>query len=196
MPHCRLLHGEQLVTPFCIASRALRLHLKARTDHGSIEPRENHMKTSTIVCAVLAGGMFSSAAVAQLSHFYDEWGRPRAEWQAQNQAHGRPGENEAQQQYDPRDQRWQRRGWDQRGFDHPRHAQRAYRPYAGPRSHGYHRGSYLPREYRQQRYYVNNWNAYPGLYAPPAGHQWVQVGSDFALMAITTGLIVSLLANG
>lgn len=149
------------------------------------------MKTSAIVTAILVGGtVFSSAATAQLSDFYDEYGRPRAEWQADNQAHGRPSENDAQRN-DAR--QWERR---YRGLEVPRYQQHYYRPYAGARHNGYHRGSYLPREYRQQRYYVNNWNAYPGLYAPPRGHQWVQLGSDFALMAVTSGLIVNLLSAG
>lgn len=60
----------------------------------------------------------------------------------------------------------------------------------GPR---FHRGGYLPHHYRQTSYYVTNWNAYPALYAPPYGHQWVHVGNEFLLVAVTTGLIAHLL---
>ena len=57
----------------------------------------------------------------------------------------------------------------------------------------FYRGGYLPRDYRHSSYFVANWNAYPALYAPPYGHQWVQIGNDFLLVAVTTGLIAHLL---
>jgi Ni/Co efflux regulator RcnB len=54
-------------------------------------------------------------------------------------------------------------------------------------------GDYLPPEYRQRHYYVNDWRAHR-LYAPPAGHQWVQVDTgDYLLIALTTGIIANLL---
>jgi Ni/Co efflux regulator RcnB len=59
----------------------------------------------------------------------------------------------------------------------------------GPR---FYRGGYVPHSYLQPRYYVNNWRAYPALYAPPVGYQWVQVGDDFLLVALATGLIANL----
>ncbi|MBX3611926.1 MAG: RcnB family protein [Hydrogenophaga sp.] len=56
--------------------------------------------------------------------------------------------------------------------------------HTGPR---YHRGQYLPAQYRSGRYVVVRHQ--PGLYAPPRGHQWVQVNGDFLLVAVATGLI-------
>jgi Ni/Co efflux regulator RcnB len=69
------------------------------------------------------------------------------------------------------------------------YSQPTYRSYA-PR---FQRGAYLPHEYRSHGYYVNDWRAHRGLYAPPYGHQWVQVGSDYMLVALATGLIANLL---
>ena len=60
----------------------------------------------------------------------------------------------------------------------------------------FYRGGYLPREYLGGGYYVNNWNAYPGLYAPPYGYQWVNVGGEFLLVALATGLIANALVAG
>jgi Ni/Co efflux regulator RcnB len=57
------------------------------------------------------------------------------------------------------------------------------------------RGGYLPHAYRQQGYHVNNWNAYPHLYAPPYGHQWMHVGNEYLLVALATGLIANLLTH-
>ena len=55
------------------------------------------------------------------------------------------------------------------------------------------RGGYLPHEYRHRGYQVNDWRAHRGLYAPPHGHQWMQVNGDFVLVALATGLIANLL---
>lgn len=59
----------------------------------------------------------------------------------------------------------------------------------------FYRGGYLPRTYLQPNYYVSNWGAYPGLYAPPPGYQWVNVGSDYLLVAVASGLIANLLVH-
>ena len=56
----------------------------------------------------------------------------------------------------------------------------------------YHRGDRLPVAYRGQGYVVNDYRAYH-LSAPPRGHQWVKDGKDFALVAIATGVIASLI---
>ena len=41
---------------------------------------------------------------------------------------------------------------------------------------------------------MNDWRGHH-LNAPPRGHEWVQVGSDYVLIAIATGLIASLVLN-
>ena len=62
---------------------------------------------------------------------------------------------------------------------------------AGPR-HNLHKGGRLPPEYRSRQYVVNDWRGHR-LSAPPRGYHWVQTGSDYVLVAITTGVIASLL---
>lgn len=42
---------------------------------------------------------------------------------------------------------------------------------------------------------VSNRQAYPGLYAPPHGYQWVQSGNAFLLVALACGLIANLLTR-
>ncbi|MDO5288791.1 MAG: RcnB family protein [Pseudomonadota bacterium] len=61
---------------------------------------------------------------------------------------------------------------------------------AGP-DHAFHRGDRLPAAYRHQHYVVNDWRAHQ-LSAPPRGHHWVQVGGDYVLVAIATGVITAL----
>jgi Ni/Co efflux regulator RcnB len=58
----------------------------------------------------------------------------------------------------------------------------------------YERGQRLPSEYRGRQYIVNDWRGH-GLQRPPRGHQWVQSGGDYLLVAVTTGVIVQVLLN-
>ncbi|MEO8856395.1 MAG: RcnB family protein, partial [Burkholderiaceae bacterium] len=64
---------------------------------------------------------------------------------------------------------------------------------AGP-DHQFRRGDWLPPQYRNNSYVVNNWRAHH-LQQPPQGYQWVQSGADYLLVGIATGLIVDLLLN-
>lgn len=65
------------------------------------------------------------------------------------------------------------------------------RHYHGARGPEFYHGGYIPREFLSQQYYVNDWYG-RGLSAPPYGYQWVQIGPDYALIAIATGLIAYL----
>jgi Ni/Co efflux regulator RcnB len=56
------------------------------------------------------------------------------------------------------------------------------------------RGEQLPPRYRTHHYVVENWKAHR-LTDPPPGHQWVQAGSDYALVAIATGVVQDVLVG-
>jgi Ni/Co efflux regulator RcnB len=56
------------------------------------------------------------------------------------------------------------------------------------------RGGYLPPQYRHRQYIVEDWRGHR-LNRPPVGYHWVQVGGDYVLVAITTGIILQLLLN-
>lgn len=157
------------------------------------------MKASAIVCAVLAGTFgFSSLASAQSA-----WRHGDAR---QEQRPDRSGDRQVQREARRDDRRDDRRGWRSGDrnpqYNQPRYVQQQPR-YEAPRyayqqpsyraSHRFYRGGYLPHQYRQQVYYVNNWNAYQGLYAPPYGYQWMNVDGDFLLVALATGLIANAL---
>ena len=66
--------------------------------------------------------------------------------------------------------------------------------YYNARGPEFRRGRYIPREYRNRQYVVNDYRAYR-LAPPPRGQQWVQVGSDYVLVAIATGLIANIILN-
>lgn len=59
----------------------------------------------------------------------------------------------------------------------------------------YKKGGKLPPEYRGGSYVVSNWHD-EHLREPPHGYQWVRSDNgDFILVAITTGVIASILAH-
>lgn len=59
----------------------------------------------------------------------------------------------------------------------------------------YHRGGYVPAEYRDRRYVVDDWRSYR-LREPPRGYNWVRSDNgDFLLVAVATGVITDLILN-
>ena len=170
------------------------------------------MKTSAIVCAVLAG-TFGLGSVAQAQSWRDrdrdgDRGQ-RFEQRHDRRADGRRDPDGRGNWNGDRDHRghWNgdrdRRGnWSAYQQPHPVYQQPRY-VYQQPRhgyqqpgyGHRFYRGGYLPHEYRSRAYYVNDWNAYPGLYAPPYGQQWVNIDGQFLLVALASGLIANALLN-
>ena len=78
----------------------------------------------------------------------------------------------------------------------PPHAQR---PISRPQQHAsdrhdFRRGERLPSSYRSNHYVVDNWRTH-GLHAPQRGQHWVQVGNEYLLVSIATGVIASILAG-
>jgi Ni/Co efflux regulator RcnB len=73
-----------------------------------------------------------------------------------------------------------------------RYDERRYGP--GYQNYQLRRGGYLPPQYRHRQYIVEDWRGHR-LSRPPVGYHWVQVGGDYVLVAITTGIILQLLLN-
>ena len=129
------------------------------------------MKSKAIVCAIAAATLgLSSLSFAQ---GYDRRG------------------NDQRQEQRGHDNRGDNRGDDRRD-DGARHNDRG-NDY-GARGPQFRRGGHIPAQYRSRQYVVNDWRAHH-LSAPPRGHQWVQVGGDYVLVAVATGLIANLILN-
>lgn len=64
----------------------------------------------------------------------------------------------------------------------------------GQKKHRWARGERLDRRYYSDRTYYVDYRQYD-LRAPPRGYQWVRVDNDYALIALTTGLIASIIAG-
>jgi len=61
--------------------------------------------------------------------------------------------------------------------------------YRSVESHGeLRRGERLPARYQTHQYVIENWRSLR-LAKPPRGHQWVQTGGSYALVAIATGRV-------
>jgi Ni/Co efflux regulator RcnB len=184
---------------FARVAAALRAPDNAHAHHARIRTGAVRMKTSAIVCAVLAGTLgFSGLASAR------EWsGEPD-----HDRGHRGNRFEQRQDRHDRQEQRAERRqdrsfhegyraGMQQPRYsvEQPRYTAPAYPRYAQPvygaHAPRFHRGGYLPNPYRGHAYHVNDWRAYNGLYAPPYGHQWVNVYGEFLLVALATGLIAN-----
>ena len=55
-------------------------------------------------------------------------------------------------------------------------------------------GYVIEPRYRADRYWVTDWRA-RHLYAPPHDHRWLYVNGDYVLVAIATGVVVSVLSG-
>ncbi|HZS80265.1 MAG TPA: RcnB family protein [Herbaspirillum sp.] len=92
------------------------------------------------------------------------------------------------ERYGRDDDRHSRQGRDDRRGPPGRYGERGRG--VGP-NHAFYRGDRLPLEYRGRQYVVENWREHH-LSAPPRGYHWVQIGVDYVLVAITTGVILQL----
>lgn len=154
------------------------------------------MKSKAIVCAIAAASLgFASLSFAQ---GYDGRGQRGESPRVEQRGSVGPGySRDDGPGYGPGHGRADARADDRggRGFDHrdDRRYARNDRHFDG---HGpqFYRGGRIPNEYRGRQYVVNDWRGHR-LHAPPRGQQWVQVGADYALIAIATGVIAQLVLN-
>jgi Ni/Co efflux regulator RcnB len=125
-------------------------------------------KFSVSVCALAAAALLSSS----LSFAEDRDHERRDE-----RDHGRHHSHQwDDQRFDARDGRWNDR-----------------RPDYNARGPEFHRGGYIAREYRGPAYEVDYREH--RLSRPPYGHRWVQVGADYVLIAIATGVIANIILS-
>jgi Ni/Co efflux regulator RcnB len=146
------------------------------------------MKSKAIVCAIAAASLgFASLSFAQDYEGRGSRGEPS---RVEHRGPGGPGYAPGYARIDDRgDGRVYGPG--PRDFHH--RDVRNDRHFDG-HSRQFYRGARIPNEYRGRQYVVNDWRG-RHLHAPPRGQQWVQVGTDYALIAIATGVIAQLVLN-
>jgi Ni/Co efflux regulator RcnB len=144
-----------------------------------------------------AAGLLASAAFAQQGRGDDRHDQQDSYGHNQSRDYSRMDHRDSYRQEQSNDRaRMDRRdsmpdrnqpGWDRHDHDH------GYPGYGRP-AH-FERGGHLPPAYRNRQYVVNDWRG-NHLRQPPRGYQWVQVGADYALVAVVSGLIAQVLLNG
>ena len=85
-------------------------------------------------------------------------------------------------------------GHSQQAPGHNKERQARHDEHAHYDARHFRRGERLPRDYRGHEYVVSDWHAHH-LHQPPRGHEWVRMDGGFALVAITTGVIASIILN-
>jgi len=129
------------------------------------------MKARTLLCSLVIASLGAGAGTAAFAQGH---GNDR------HDDHGR--DTHHMQRDDRHDQRDDRR------------EARQERQFYNARSAEFRRGGRLPGELRNRQYVVSNWRAHR-LSAPPRGYQWVQVGPDYVLASIASGIIANLILN-
>lgn len=112
-------------------------------------------------------------------------------------AHGGPGRG-WEPGPPPPHARWEDRGPGPGRHGGP-HGHKAHRPPPPPVQvievpvyRYYQRGDRLPDYYRSRNYVIDDWHGY-GLHRPPRGYHWVQIGGEYVLAAIATGIVLQVL---
>lgn len=168
------------------------------------------MNKTLILCAALAAASFGASA--------QDWRAQRdSQAQAQQQYQApQPGSEHYNPELDPRSptykpqgdpgnpQAYDRRQYDERGYYRDNRDNRDWRDqrawenrehrrnWAYSHNPRWSQGNYAP-EYRQQRYWVRDWQQ-RRLAPPPRGYQWVETDTgELLLIALTTGLIASVI---
>lgn len=159
---------------------------------------------SVALAALMAAGTLGAAGAASAQSYGRDNGRYDRQYDRNDDYHRGHDRHDRYAHDDRRDDRWERREErreraEQRRYERWQRAQRRYNAgrYYAPRGYqarawGY--GQRMPYEYRTNRYIVNDYNRY-GLYAPPSGYHYVRSGDDVVLAAVTTGLVVAVIAG-
>lgn len=164
------------------------------------------MKPGHVVCMLTAAAMGFGSLSAFAQDRDERHDHDRGDHRYEQRAMGNRGHDEDRRDYRDHDRRDEGRyGYDRRDegrwghdrrdearYEHERRDHDVY--YYGARGPEWHRGGRLPAQYRDHQYWVDNWHEHH-LAPPPRGYRWVQVGNDYVLAAIATGIIAQLIVN-
>jgi Ni/Co efflux regulator RcnB len=149
------------------------------------------MKSKTLVCSIA----IASLACSSLS--FAQPARQEARQDAREARHDiRYAQRDLRRADTPREKREARQDLREarRDLREAREDRRDARRYYNARGPEFRRGHRLPPEFRNHQYVVSNWRGHH-LAPPPRGYHWVQVGPDYVLAAIATGVIVNLILH-
>jgi Ni/Co efflux regulator RcnB len=141
---------------------------KPPTTSEGVKMKKNRM-VAALLCATL--GLGASLSFAQPApggpEHHDDHGGPAP--------HGAPGDHGGPGGHGP----------SIGGHDQPHPPEHADVP---PHHPDWRKGERLQSDYRNRQYVVDDWREHK-LHQPPRGYQWVGVGGDYLLVAVTSGII-------
>ena len=147
------------------------------------------MIKKALVFAVAAACLTSGAAFAQ-SYDYRTDG-----YQQRSNTYERQDRYDRSDRYDNRQDYSRHNGYDRdHRYDSRSYGYRdSYRQQRRAERRAMRRGEHMS-QYNGNYYVVSDWRS-RRLHAPQHGYHWVQSGNDYALVAIATGIIASVLLN-
>ena len=156
------------------------------------------MQIKSIVTAAVA----ATLALSSLSSFaqaYDKRGKVIIIQQQDDHRSVRGDDRRDDRRAENRDDRNQQRYESYRRNDRrdnwrDQRAQEQRHYYYNARGPEFVRGHMIPRDLRTPQYVITDYRQHR-LAPPPRGQQWVQVGADYVLVAVATGIIASTILN-
>lgn len=139
------------------------------------------MRSRAIICAAALAAMGASFGASAQGY-----GRPGDDRQPGHEQ--RDAQRGRMDQRDEHRQGMDERGHDERAGDMHRDDRRGMGNYGEREAREWHKGDRVPAEYRGHQYVVDRWQEHR-LSRPPRGYEWVQVGADYVLISVRTGVI-------
>lgn len=144
--------------------------------------------------AIITAAVAATLSLSSLSSFaqgYDKRGKVII---IQQQDDHRHDNRRSDRRDDRHDDRYSQRRNDRRDQWRQERADERHRYYYNARGPEFVRGHSIPRDLRTHQYVVVDYRQHR-LAPPPRGQQWVQVGADYVLVAVATGIIASIILN-
>ena len=151
---------------------------------------------------IVTSAVAATLALSSLSSFaqnYDKRGKVIIIQQQSDRQDDRRDDRRDERQSDRRDDRRDSRYYSHRRNDRrdqwrQERAEEQRRYYYNARGPEFVRGHVMPRDLRTPQYVVVDYRQHR-LAPPPRGQQWVQVGADYVLVAVATGIIANIILN-
>ena len=149
------------------------------------------MQFKSIVTAAVAATLTLSS-LSSFAQAYDRHGKVIIIQQQDEHRSDRRDDRRDDRHSDRRDDRYSRN--DRRDNWRDQRAEERRRYYYNARGPEFVRGHVIPRDLRTPQYVIADYRRHR-LAPPPRGQQWVQVGTDYVLVAVATGIIANIILN-
>ena len=151
------------------------------------------MSMKNIVTAAVAATLALSS-VSSFAQAYDKRGKVIVIQQQDSRHDNRRDDHKDDRHDNRRNDRHDNHSKYQRNDRRDNRDEPQARYYYNARGPEFTRGHAIPRDLRSRQYVVVDYRQHR-LSPPPRGQQWVQVGADYVLVAIATGIIANIILS-